>query len=167
MTINFQSLRDILLAAARRHADGDHGWGVFSLAHAGRRFRRRLDGRAVRGLAGGILFPPAGRHGLLFDAVARPLPPALRCRYPSGPDRSLVGDQPADGFAAARTQVQGRHSDSAPSYGWSTPRQTVTTLRRTHRRVRSVPSRRQPARYPRLHRTPLWWGCLERGTAPF
>src|SRR6266404_9837229 len=101
MMVNFRTLRAILLAAARRHAHGDHGWNVFRLAHTGRCCCRAVDSRADCGLAGGVLLPAEGRHGLLFDADARPLSPSLWLRYPGGPDCSPAGDQPADGFAAA------------------------------------------------------------------
>src|SRR6266571_6319106 len=164
MIVNFWSLRAILLAAARRYGDGDHGWILYPMAHAGRRCRRTLDGRADRGLAGGVSLPPAGRYGLLLNAVAQPLSPALRFRCPSRPNCPFAVYQPPDGFATARTHLQGSHSDGAPSHGRATPRQTVTTLRRTHCRVRPDPSRRQPLRYARLHRTHLGRACLNRRT---
>src|SRR5271166_1369516 len=102
MTINFQSLRAILLAAARRHAHGDHGWGIFPVADAGRRSGRPLDRRADCGLACGVSLPPGRRHGLLLDASTQPLPPALRCWCTCGPDCSLARHEPADGIPATR-----------------------------------------------------------------
>src|ERR1700730_2335396 len=109
------------------------------MTHTGVLWRRTLNVRADRGLAGGVSLPPAGRHGLLLNAVAQPLSPALRFRHPRGADCPLAGDQPPDGVAPARAHGQGRHSDGAPSDGWTTPRQTVTTLRRTHCRVHPEP----------------------------
>src|SRR5260221_56666 len=164
MMVNFRTSRAILLAAARRHAHGDHGWNVFRLAHTGRCCGRTLDSRADRGLAVGVLLPAGGRHGLLFDADTRPLPSACWHRYPSGLDCSLAVDQPADGFAATRTRFEGSHSSSASSYGRSTPRQTVATLCRTHCRVRPGAPQRQPFRYARIHRTHLGRACLHGGT---
>src|SRR5260370_29737918 len=134
------------------------------MAHAGRCCCRTLDDRTDRGLAGNVPLPGAGRHGLLLDADGGPLSPALWLWSPGGPDCSLAVDQPADGVAAAGTHIQGSHSDSAPSYGRSNSRKSVASLRRTHCRVRRVPSRCQPARYSRLHRTHFCRPCLDRGT---
>ena len=173
MTVNFQSLRAILLAAARRHAHGDHGWACFPVADAGRRSGRPLDRRADRGLACGVSLPPEGRQGLLLDAGAQPLPAALRCRFACGPDCSLTRDEPADGIAAARAYFQGSRSGGASSHGRSIPRQTVTTLCWTHCRVRPEPSRRQPTTIPSTSSNGLSacvfrrWHCTisSRGTA--